>query len=252
MLRDGATGSAGRADATFWKRFARHAWEQAPVCLEGAVAPAFVRPDELFAALVRVAGAYRAEARTAQVPGERAVGVRFNVDDAARLIDTGPCLPAAADGSLAGYVARIAGELGDRRLELIVHDVQAYDLVLWRRLRRFLRGLYAEVGVPVDAAEAVVFLRNHEATSFGVHRDEASVFMFPVHERQAAARMAAYPGVRLLHGRLRGSARRRAGAQRRAGQRRLLALEPLARRGVRRSVVGVDQPRHPPAPAARG
>ena len=190
VLRDGATGGAGRADATFWKRFARHAWEQAPVCLEGAVAPAFVRPDELFAALVRVAGAHRAEARTAQVPGERAVGVRFKVDDATRLIDTGPCLPAAADGSLARYVPRITGELGDRRFELIVHDVHAYDLILWRRVRRFLRGLYAEVGVPVDAAEAVVFLRNDEATSFGVHRDEASVFMFPVHGRK---RLLAWP-----------------------------------------------------------
>jgi hypothetical protein len=177
-------------DATFWKEFARQNWERAPVQLQRAVPPVFVTPGDLFAALVSVAAAYAAEERLAEVPRERSVRVRFNVDDSTRVVDTGRCLPTAADGSLSGYVERIAGELGDRRFELIVHDVQAYDAVLWRRVRWFLRGFCAEIGVPVDAAEAVVFLRNHEATSFGVHRDEASVFMFPVHGRK---RLLAWP-----------------------------------------------------------
>jgi 50S ribosomal protein L16 3-hydroxylase len=190
VLRDGANAFAGPLDARFWKRFARDHWEQSPARLDGAVAPAFVRPDDLFAALVSVADAYRADERTAQFPEQRAVRVRFNVDDATRLAGAGRHLPAAADGSLAGYVERIASELGDRRFELIVHDVQAYDVGLWMRARRFLRGLLAEIGVPVDEAEAVVFVRNHEATSFGVHRDMASVFMLPVQGRK---RLLAWP-----------------------------------------------------------
>jgi hypothetical protein len=190
VLGNGATASRGRLDAIMWKDFAQHNWEQAPVCLARAVAPAFVTPDELFAALVSVGEAYRAEDRTAEVPGERSLRVRFNVDESTRLFDTGRFLPTVADGSLSGYVERVAAELGDRRFELIVQDIQAYDAVLWDRVRWFLRGLYAEIGVPVDEVDAVVFLRDHEVTSFGVHRDEASVFMFPVHGRK---RLLAWP-----------------------------------------------------------
>lgn len=52
------------------------------------MAPSFVTPSELFSALVGVAEACCAEERIAQLPGERAVRVRFNVDDATRLVDT--------------------------------------------------------------------------------------------------------------------------------------------------------------------
>src|SRR5262249_19781349 len=52
----------------------------------------------------------------------------------------------------------------------------------------------------VEKAEAVVFLRNHEATSFGVHRDEASVFLLPV---EGCKRILAWPPGELEAGEVR-------------------------------------------------
>jgi hypothetical protein len=81
-------------------------------------------------------------------------------------------------------------QLEGRPFELIVHQLQAYDASLWESLGLFLHGLYAHVGLPADKTEAVLFLRNHVATSFGVHQDDASVFMFILDGRK---RILAWP-----------------------------------------------------------
>src|SRR6185503_2872955 len=182
--------NAFRLSSNFWNGFASEHWEQRPLALRAPFGRPLMTPEELFAALLLAAEAYRAEGLRTEVPGERDSDVRFNVDNARLLTDVEKHLPAADDATLEGYVERVTQQLGGRSFELIVHQLQKHDFELWSRLRDFFGGLYEQIGIPVEKAEAVVFLRNHEATSFGLHRDDASVFMLPIAGRK---RILAWP-----------------------------------------------------------
>jgi 50S ribosomal protein L16 3-hydroxylase len=93
-------------------------------------------------------------------------------------------IPELNDGSVDGYVNRVNRQLVGKSFELIVHHFQAHSTELWLRMRDFFRGLYELIGIPAEKSEAVVFLRNHAQTSFGLHRDDASVFMFILEGRK--------------------------------------------------------------------
>lgn len=179
-----------RLPASFWRTFAAERWEAAPLVLRRPFGRPLLTQEELFTALVAASEVYRAEGVRAEVPGGRDTDVRFNVDSARLMVDVEQHLPRASDGTLQRYVERVTRELGGRPFELIVHQLQGHDFELWSRFRDFLCGLFEQIGVPVEKAEAVVFLRNHEATSFGLHRDEASVFLIPVAGRK---RILAWP-----------------------------------------------------------
>jgi hypothetical protein len=178
------------ADRDFWRRFAEQHWERAPLVLRRPLSEPLATPEQLFAIIVGASERYRQEGRVSGIPSERSGRIRLNIDNAVLLTDVERHLPLSSDGSLAGYTERMHHQFDGRPFELIVHQLQAYDAGLWRRLGRFIHGLYHHIGLPADKTEAVLFLRNHAATSFGIHQDDASVFMFVL---QGTKRLLAWP-----------------------------------------------------------
>ena len=178
------------ADRDFWCHFAEQHWERAPLVLRRPLSEPLATPEQLFAIIVDASERYRQEGRVSGIPSERSGRIRLNVDNAVLLTDVERHLPLSSDGSLAGYTERMHHQFDGRPFELIVHQLQAYDAGLWRRLGRFIHGLYRHIGLPADKTEAVLFLRNHAATSFGIHQDDASVFMFVL---QGKKRLLAWP-----------------------------------------------------------
>ncbi|MCA9712729.1 MAG: hypothetical protein KDK70_43270, partial [Myxococcales bacterium] len=160
----------------FWAEFVERHWERAPRVLERPFAQPIASPEDVFGAVVdasRAAREVRLQRHATRVPR-----VRFFVDGAALMSDLDEHLPDERDGHPDRYFDRVAALLEDRPFELVVNELQEHSFTLWSRLRSFLRGLYRHVGLPAARADAVAFLRRQERTSFGVHRDDASVFMF--------------------------------------------------------------------------
>jgi hypothetical protein len=174
---------------TFWSDFVERHWEKSPLAIRRPFAAPLATAEELFSALVDACDQYRRDERAAGPDSRGKARVRFNLGDAraghAQLMtDVGKHLPLPADETVEGYARRLARQSGDIRFELIVRHFQALSMELWLRMSGFFRGLYEFVGIPAENSEAVLFLRNHEATSFGMHRDEAGVFMFILQGRK--------------------------------------------------------------------
>ncbi len=172
----------------FWSRFVAENWETAPRVFHRPTGRPVLGPAELFDGLVAACEAYRSSRRVS----DRTSRVRFSVDHSAVITDVAPLLPARDDGSVDGYFARLDRQLQGRTFELIVNEFQEHSLPLWEALAAFLAGLYRRVGLPGKRAEVAVFLRRQATTSFGVHRDDASVFLFPVIGRKRI--LAWHPG----------------------------------------------------------
>lgn len=167
-----------------WARFVAERWEQAPVVLEQPGCTPILSRPELFEAMLAAATAYRASGDDHRKPRNAGARVRFCVEHAAVFTDVDKLLPAPPDRSIEGWVARVEQQLGGRPFELILNEFQEHSDLLWRRLRGFLEPLYRRVGIPAQRAEAAVFLRKQPTTSFGVHKDDASVFLFVLEGRR--------------------------------------------------------------------
>jgi hypothetical protein len=159
----------------FWQDFVRDHWERKPVCFTG---PALITPDEAFHAAVLSSQRFLRMYREHPESEELRPDVRFYRGGAMVTTDLADLLPNARDVSAELYVRRIEEQLAGGDFELVVNQLQSDSGDLWFRLRDFARPLYAEAGFPAGGADAVLFLRNHPATSFGVHKDRASVFAF--------------------------------------------------------------------------
>jgi hypothetical protein len=180
----------GGADPDFWRGFAEQHWEKAPLVMRQPLPEPLATPEQLFAITVAASERYRRDGRSTGIPSDRSGRIRLNIGNAALLTDVELHLPLIDDESLRGYAERMHREFEGRPFELIIHQLQAYDVGLWRRLCRFAHGLNVQIGLPADKTEAVLFLRNHAATSFGIHQDDASVFMFIL---QGSKRLLAWP-----------------------------------------------------------
>ena len=159
----------------FWKEFVRDNWERQPVCFAG---PALITPDEAFHAAVLSSQRFLRMCREHPESEELRPDVRFYRYGAMVTTDLADLLPNTRDVSAESYGHRIEEQLSGGDFELVVNQLQSDSGDLWLRLRDFARPLYAEAGFPAGGADAVLFLRNHPTTSFGVHKDRASVFAF--------------------------------------------------------------------------
>ena len=182
MTGENATAVAGEfaLELEVWQQFVEHHWERDPIVLKSPFQHPLLTPEELFDALIAAAEAFSAS-RNVQY---RSTHIRFSRRHTAVITDVGRFLPTRDDGSAMGYFHRLEQCLRGEPFELIVNECQEHSLPLWDRLSSFLRSLYHLVGLPARTAEVALFLRNHEKTSFGVHRDDASVFLFPLQGRK--------------------------------------------------------------------
>ncbi|MEM9457849.1 MAG: cupin domain-containing protein [Myxococcota bacterium] len=166
------------ADLTpsFWAEFAGRHWERAPLVLRQPLAEPLIGSNALFGALRRAAQVFLNLKQQRHAP--QFSRVRFFVDGAELLTDIAARLPGPTDHKSTDYFARLDDLLANRAGELVIHDLQEHSYELWSGLRRFLAGLYTHVGLPAAHADAVAILRTRGRNSFGLHRDDASVFMF--------------------------------------------------------------------------
>ncbi|AEI63140.1 hypothetical protein LILAB_06095 [Corallococcus macrosporus] len=125
-----------------WARFASKHWEQSPTRLR--LGAPLIPPGQAFQGLVSVSAPFRFGTRFRALPD-----VRFFAD-AARLRAPGTLLPGAADADAAAYLQRVGRELGAARgFQCFVEQPLMADYAQWERVRAFVDGVLAQVGVPV-------------------------------------------------------------------------------------------------------
>ncbi|MFO0579674.1 MAG: cupin domain-containing protein [Polyangia bacterium] len=167
---------------TEWARFIEQDWQQRPVVLHSVLSRPLLDPDELFDLLHHIGTQARA--------GHPLV-IRCYVDGAeVNGPRRAPFLPLRDDGSLAAYVERVTRAIDGRPFGIILNQATSHSTVLWRRARSFLRALYGAVGHPRGVSECGLFLGTYEETPFGIHSDEADVFVFSI---ERAKQMLLWP-----------------------------------------------------------
>lgn len=162
--------SDGSLSAVAWSRFHRGFWERRGTVLRAPLPVPLTTADHVFEQLIAAAERWRA--------GDRSFAPEFCVEHAQILADVGRFLPSPADSSVAAWVRRVTEMLQGRAFGLVVDDYQTIDEPVWRRLRDFVRPLYAFTGLPGDQAKAALFLGNYHRTPFGLHRGRSGNFMF--------------------------------------------------------------------------
>jgi hypothetical protein len=159
----------------FWSGFVRRFWGRRPTVIRRPFARAIASPAEVFAAMTAATDRLRTDDHDFALTID---GVRVGAD-------VERWLPRKKDGSLEGLAARIASDLPGSSFAVFV---RAFQLELgWeflRRVRFFLSGLYARVGVPADRAEVDLFAGSYPRTRSGIHRDSADVFCFVTEGRK--------------------------------------------------------------------
>ncbi|MFP2956852.1 JmjC domain-containing protein [Myxococcus sp. 1LA] len=155
-----------------WDTFVRRYWNQRPVLFKGTQASPFTVEDVFDAA----AGATQRYLSRSYAPTSRP-DVTFTIDRL-RQLRARPWLPQASDGSLDGYDARIASQLGERRYALIIATLHASGFPLWSRQRAFFSGLWQRVGMPVTGGITTLFHGTYEHSPVGVHLDRFTTFLF--------------------------------------------------------------------------
>lgn len=166
----------------FWNGFVRRYWGRRPTVIRQPFARAIASPEDVFRAMVAATDRLKTDSQDFVLTID---GVRVGAD-------VERWLPRKGDRSLDRLTARIAGDLPGSRYAVFV---RAFQLELgwefWLRVRRFLGGLYATVGVPADCAEIDLFAGTYERTRRGIHLDSADVFVFVIEGRK---RIRLWPG----------------------------------------------------------
>ena len=156
----------------FWASFHRRVWGRHGTVLSGPAGMPLATADQVFACLVAASRDWTG--------ADRSFIPEFFVEHAQLLTDVHRLLPTAADGSVKGWTARVTSLLGGRRFGFVVDDYHVHDELVWRRVREFVRGLYAVTGLPGEDVKATLFLGNYARTPFGLHRGRSDNFMFAV------------------------------------------------------------------------
>lgn len=152
-----------------WDDFVERYWERAPTILQQAMTHPFLSRADFFEAALAASAVF-----TARTTRERSV--RAFIDGRQILVDVARHLPERSDGDLTAYVHRMAA--GRSSFALVLNELQAAYPPLFFKLRNFLSGLFARVGLPAGNSQAVAFIGNYQRSAFGVHRDDYSSFQF--------------------------------------------------------------------------
>jgi hypothetical protein len=170
-LRRRRTAKLATLEPTVWNAFAREFWEKQAGCMPGVRSDSLIPPELFFTTLVSAANRYRA--------GIGCDDVCFWIDGI-KMADFGDRLPKACDVSVPGWISRVDQELAGADFTLLVANPHLVSNAVWDISRMFLRGLFAEVGVPCGGADSTFFVGRYRRTPFGVHRGQMSVMTFPV------------------------------------------------------------------------
>ncbi|ETW99786.1 MAG: hypothetical protein ETSY1_13720 [Candidatus Entotheonella factor] len=160
---------------TFWLDFIEQYWEQAPTVWHRLHTPAIATANELFETVV----AMTSRSKSDRFWVAKQTPVR-NRDDYA-IVSLDHFGPKRDDASLDGFFSRVRQGFNARPMGVNIHQLQLANPSLWFRLRQFIRGLIdGTCELPTQRWDIDTFFGTYEATPFGIHRDNASVFAFGV------------------------------------------------------------------------
>ena len=160
-----------------WDELVARWWERRVVVFRGVGAP-FTLSDTFTCA---VAAGRRQLGQTYDLAARR--DAQFSIDGQAQAF-VAPWLPVARDRSFAGYAARLAGELGDRRCALLISRFHSHEHAVWSAARAMFAPLWQRIGLPLTGAISTLFHGDYEATPTGVHRDRFTTMLFALAGRK--------------------------------------------------------------------
>jgi hypothetical protein len=91
-----------------------------------------------------------------------------------------PFLPTASDTSWDSYLKRLSDQTGFPDWGLCLTDPQLSNTKIFRRLLIFLDSLYGYIGMPCGGCSPDLFMMNHKASFFRLHKDAQDVFTFVI------------------------------------------------------------------------
>ena len=159
---------------SFWKTFVESHWEQQPRKFAGLFETSIVSEDELFQAVL---------SKPERVKSDRFWATEVTTDGPTKYkqIPLEMFGPKATDESLTGFFDRTAKGFKDRKFGINIHHLQLASPELWFRSREFVHGLAEVTGqLPTQRWDIDTFFGTYEATPFGIHQDNASVFAFGI------------------------------------------------------------------------
>jgi hypothetical protein len=159
-------------DSAFWDEFVHTYWGRRPVVIRSPFPEPMVDGDAAFRAMTAACDAFRAQSDVPQL--------RVNVDGGFLLADMEDRLPYASDRSFRGYAERLAPWRAGRPFLVTLNELQRYDVAFWKRMRKWLRGLYVRVGLPSGTLLTNLWFGTYERTPFGIHTDHAETFTYVI------------------------------------------------------------------------
>jgi hypothetical protein len=159
----------------FWNGFVLRHWGRGPTVIRQPFVRAIASPAEVFGAMVAATDRLHADG----------LDFGFSIDGVRVGADVERWLPRNRDRSLEHLAERIAGDLPGSSFSVFLSGFQLeLGWEFWMRIRRFLAGLYALVGVPAHRAEVDLFAGTYARSRRGIHLDSADVFCFVIEGRK--------------------------------------------------------------------
>jgi hypothetical protein len=174
---DGANGAYDEVARFDWDQLVARWWQRRVVVFRGVGAP-FALPDAFAGA---IAAARDQLARTYDLADRR--DAQFSIDGQPQAF-VAPWLPAAGDRDFAGYAARLAGALGDRRHALMISRFHGHAPAVAAAARATFAPLWQRIGLPLTGAITTLFHGDYEATPTGVHKDRFTTLLFALAGRK--------------------------------------------------------------------
>ena len=166
----------------FWPDFVRRFWGRRPTVIRQPFAGAIASPAEVFAAMIAATDRIHRDDHD----------FALTIDGVRAGAEVERWLPTKSDRSLDRFAGRIGKGISGRTFAVFVPQFQLeLGWEVWKRIRHFLNGLYALVGVPAHRAEIDLFAGNYPRTRRGIHLDSADVFCFVIEGRK---RIRVWPG----------------------------------------------------------
>jgi hypothetical protein len=160
-----------------WDELVARWWERRVVVFRGVGAPFALR--DAFAGAV-AAGRHQL-GQTHDLAAR--LDIRFSIDGQPQAF-VAPWLPVARDRSFAGYAARLAGALDDRRHGLIISRFHRHARAVWSAERAMFAPLWQRIGLPLTGAITTLFHGDYEATPTGCHKDRFTSLLFALAGRK--------------------------------------------------------------------
>ena len=148
---------------------AEQGWQQRPLVIKNAFSTTFLTEQDTFDAWhTFVKG----------LPPARWGNLARLYSGSELITDVKPFLPTASDTSWDSYLKRLGDQTGSTEWGLCLTNPQLSSAKIFRRVLIFLDSLFGHIGMPCGGCSPDLFMMNHKASFFRLHKDAQDVFTF--------------------------------------------------------------------------